>query len=89
MTAILRDHPLLAPPEGWQERAACRGADVDLFFSHDEADQRQALAYCERCPVRQECLEYAIAHREVYGIWGGTTEAERRALIRRRRSPAA
>ncbi|MDQ4129699.1 MAG: WhiB family transcriptional regulator [Actinomycetota bacterium] len=65
-----------------QERAACRGADVELFFSVDEEDQQRALEYCACCEVWRQCLEFAIANREVYGIWGGLRESERRALIR-------
>lgn len=74
----------------WEERAACRGADVDLFFSADERDQQQALAYCAICEVRQECLEAAITNGEAFGIWGGLVESARRAYVRgiwyRRRS---
>lgn len=76
----------------WEERAACRGADVDLFFSADERDQQQALAFCAICDVRQECLEAAITNGEAFGIWGGLLESDRRAYVRgiwyRRRSPA-
>lgn len=68
--------------EGRQERAACRGADVELFFSIEEEDQQRALQHCARCEVRRQCLEFALANREMYGIWGGTRESERRALIR-------
>ncbi|MFN2556341.1 MAG: WhiB family transcriptional regulator [Nitriliruptorales bacterium] len=80
-------------PEGtWEERAACRGADVDLFFSPNERDQQQALAYCAVCEVRQECLEAAIMNGETFGIWGGLLESDRRAYVRgiwyRRRSSA-
>lgn len=64
------------------ERAACSGVDVELFFSVEEEDQQRALAYCSRCEVRQECLEAAIVNREMYGIWGGTLESDRRVLIR-------
>jgi WhiB family transcriptional regulator, redox-sensing transcriptional regulator len=67
---------------GWQERAACRGADVELFFSVDEEEQKQALELCARCDVRSECLETAIANREMYGIWGGMLESDRRSFIR-------
>ncbi|MDP8928474.1 MAG: WhiB family transcriptional regulator [Actinomycetota bacterium] len=68
--------------DGGLERAACSGADVELFFSIEEEEQQRALAYCSRCEVRQQCLEAAIANREMYGIWGGTLESDRRALIR-------
>lgn len=74
------DHPYAGG--GWQERAACRDADIDLFFSLDEDDQRRALEFCQGCPVRRECLEHAVQEREMYGIWGGMQESERRAIIR-------
>lgn len=81
-----------APDASWEERAACRGADVDLFFSTDERDQQQALAYCAGCTVRQECLETAVVNGEAFGIWGGLLESDRRAYVRgiwyRRRSSA-
>ncbi len=71
--------------EGWQEEAACKGVDLDIFFSLDETDQKQALELCRGCPVQQECLRDAIQQREMYGIWGGMRESERRSLIRDRR----
>ncbi len=69
----------------WQEDAACRGADIDIFFSLDEDDQRHALELCQSCPVREPCLRYAIEHREMYGIWGGMQESDRRGIIREQR----
>lgn len=78
--------------EPWQLRAACRGPDTWLFFppSHaerkDEREQREerAKTICGRCPVKVDCLEYALRHREPYGIWGGLTESERAAVLARR-----
>jgi WhiB family redox-sensing transcriptional regulator len=78
----------LLPAGGWQNDAACKDADAEMFFSNDEADREAALALCSACPVRMECLEHAIATRESYGIWGGTDEHERKRLIRRRRRAA-
>lgn len=74
----------------WRKRAACRGIDVEVFYplSEDEIDAAQAKAICEGCPVRQACLEHALAHREREGIWGGTTERERRRIVRQRRKSA-
>jgi WhiB family redox-sensing transcriptional regulator len=80
---------------GWQFRAACRGADADLFFApahferkHEkDAREAKAKAYCRRCSVVQECLAYALRTRETHGIWGGLNEMERRALLRRREGP--
>lgn len=69
----------------WQSDAQCHDIDVEVFFSLDEQDQRQALETCKACPVQQECLRYAIDSREMYGIWGGMTESERRGIIRENR----
>ena len=66
----------------WADRANCRGIDVDLFFAVEEAEQERALALCRTCPVRAECLEHAVRHQEMYGIWGGMLENDRRRLIR-------
>lgn len=74
---------------GWRAEAACREDDVDLFFATDEASQAEALARCGACPVATACLEHAIVAREPYGIWGGTTEQERKRLARRRREGRA
>lgn len=85
------DIPTLAdllPTGKWQRDAACRDADPELFFSNDETDREEALAMCGACPVRNECLEHALATREAYGIWGGTDEQERKRLLRRRRRAA-
>jgi len=78
--------------DGWQALAACRGADAGLFFSpgtFEAAEQksaREAVAksICADCPVRGECLEFALLTREPYGIWGGLNETERRRMITKR-----
>lgn len=69
----------------WRGRAACRGVELSLFFgAHREsvaARMRRvasAKRICAVCPVRRPCLEFAQAHREEFGIWGGLTETERR-----------
>jgi WhiB family transcriptional regulator, redox-sensing transcriptional regulator len=77
---------------GWQWRAACRGEDSSLFFAPNRPEtreektirERQAKGICALCPVRIDCLEYAIRIREPHGIWGGLNELERRILIRER-----
>lgn len=68
--------------DSWQELAACRGADVELFYSTDDADVAAALAYCERCPVRDPCYDSAMSSRDPFGVWGGTPEAHRRRVFR-------
>lgn len=78
----------------WQDRASCKGMDPTLFFGPEYAEtvkekrdrEDAAKAVCAECPVRTECLEYALDAREAYGIWGGKTELERKALLRRRAS---
>ncbi|MFQ5947741.1 MAG: WhiB family transcriptional regulator [Acidimicrobiia bacterium] len=67
----------------WVELAACRGVDPGLFFPGQQGDSGPALAICATCPVRVQCLEWALEVREPYGIWGGTTERQRRRLLRR------
>ena len=74
----------------WRKRAACTGIDSDSFYpaSEDEADAVEAKAVCADCPVQSACLEHALASREREGIWGGTTERERRRIHRQRRKTA-
>ena len=80
--------------ESWQLKAACRGPHASLFFPpttferKDEKEDREgdAKRICSQCSVRRDCLDYAIQIREPHGIWGGTTETERRALLARQAS---
>ena len=78
----------LIPAGTWQQDAACRDTDPDLFFSTAEADRDAAMRLCASCPVRLDCLEHALETRESYGIWGGTGEQDRKRLLRRRRRAA-
>ncbi|MEV8321276.1 WhiB family transcriptional regulator [Streptomyces sp. NPDC059900] len=64
-------------------RAVCRTADPDELFVQG-AEQHRAKTVCSGCPVRTECLAYALDSRIEHGVWGGMTERERRALLRRR-----
>ena len=72
------------PPDGWRYRAACRGADLDLFFPGRGESAEPARRVCAGCPVREPCLDYALRHGIVHGIWGGLAERDRRALRSRR-----
>jgi WhiB family redox-sensing transcriptional regulator len=72
----------------WRKRAACRGIDPEIFFPVTDEDAEEAKAICTMCPVRQACLEHALANREREGVWGGATERERRRIIRQRRKSA-
>jgi WhiB family redox-sensing transcriptional regulator len=67
----------------WQERALCAQTDPEAFFPEKGGSTREAKRVCMSCDVRQECLEYALAHDERFGIWGGLSERERRRLKRR------
>ncbi len=67
----------------WSARSACAGADPDELFVTGAA-QHAAKAVCGRCVVRTECLADALDNRVEFGVWGGMTERERRALLRRR-----
>ncbi|MFC9189290.1 WhiB family transcriptional regulator [Streptomyces cyaneofuscatus] len=67
----------------WREGAACRGADLEELFANSAA-QNRAKIVCTGCPVRTECLAEALDNRVEFGVWGGMTERERRALLRRR-----
>ena len=65
---------------GWQDQANCLGVDPDLFFPERGASTREAKSVCRACVVREDCLEYALVNGEKFGIWGGLSERERRAL---------
>ncbi|MDR0432516.1 MAG: WhiB family transcriptional regulator [Bifidobacteriaceae bacterium] len=71
-------------PLGWQERALCAQTDPEAFFPEKGGSTREAKRICESCEVRAECLEYALANDERFGIWGGYSERERRRLKQRR-----
>jgi WhiB family transcriptional regulator, redox-sensing transcriptional regulator len=64
----------------WQERSLCAQTDPEAFFPEKGGSTREAKKVCVGCDVRGECLEYALAHDERFGIWGGLSERERRKL---------
>jgi WhiB family transcriptional regulator, redox-sensing transcriptional regulator len=68
--------------QDWQERALCAQTDPEAFFPEKGGSTREAKRICSGCEVRAECLEYALAHDERFGIWGGLSERERRRLRR-------
>lgn len=68
---------------------ACQGAPTEVFFpsgyepeSEPPYPTPEALGYCTRCPILTDCLQYALEHREPYGIWGGHTSYQRSQLLR-------
>jgi WhiB family redox-sensing transcriptional regulator len=66
----------------WQEKALCAQTDPEAFFPEKGGSTREAKRVCQSCEVQVECLEYALAHDERFGIWGGLSERERRRLKR-------
>jgi WhiB family transcriptional regulator, redox-sensing transcriptional regulator len=68
--------------EQWQDRALCAQTDPEAFFPEKGGSTREAKKICLGCEVRAECLDYALAHDERFGIWGGLSERERRRLKR-------
>jgi WhiB family redox-sensing transcriptional regulator len=68
----------------WHQWAACRGADLPLFFPDRDKSAKPALALCADCPVRLQCQQEALSNPLVSGVWGGTTPRDRKQLRRRR-----
>lgn len=66
----------------WMLVGRCRDHDPDVFFVRGAAQSKRAIRICERCPVREECLDYALENGIEYGVWGGMTERQRRRLAR-------
>ncbi|HEY0934144.1 MAG TPA: WhiB family transcriptional regulator [Trebonia sp.] len=73
----------------WRAAGACLAADPDLFFSVAagtavDNENTRALRICDNCPVKRQCLDFALRNGEVSGIWGGTTPDERVRVLRAR-----
>lgn len=69
----------------WMASGKCRDLDPAIFFPNDGIGVQAAQRICAECPVRTPCLEYALANHVDHGVWGGTSERERRRLLRQRR----
>lgn len=72
--------------EDWRSRAICAQTDPEMFFPEKGGSTREAKRVCLTCPVRNECLIWALDTKERWGIWGGLSERERRKLERRQRA---
>ncbi|MGP6174252.1 WhiB family transcriptional regulator [Corynebacterium sp. A21] len=70
--------------EDWITKAKCRQGDPDALFVRG-AQQRKAAALCRHCPALDQCRAIALDNREEFGVWGGMTERQRRALLRKNR----
>jgi WhiB family transcriptional regulator, redox-sensing transcriptional regulator len=81
----------LASELAWQREAACRGLGVEesraIFFPAPGKCIDEARAICGACPVREQCLDFALTNGCI-GVWGGTTERERSRLRQRNRTSA-
>ena len=75
--AVILDGPL-----AWQHDALCAQTDPEAFFPEKGGSTREAKSICAGCEVKAQCLEYALATDERFGIWGGLSERERRRLRR-------
>jgi WhiB family redox-sensing transcriptional regulator len=77
----------LGAPEAtkWMRSGVCMETDPEAFFPEKGKPTATAKAVCVGCPVRPECLEYALDGNERFGVWGGLSERERRPLLRQRR----
>lgn len=71
----------------WMNEGSCREHAPEVFFPSDGVGVTVAQRICATCPVRQPCLEYALDNRIDHGVWGGTSERERRRILKRRREP--
>lgn len=78
----------------WHEQALCYHMDPTIFFGEEDGtgrkpnrpsltsiEIRHAKSICDDCPVARECLEYAVAHDQDYGVWGGMTAKERKMML--------
>lgn len=69
----------------WMARGNCRNHPPEVFFPSDGVGVEVARRICAGCPVQDQCLEYALAHRIDHGVWGGTSERQRRRILKARR----
>ena len=69
----------------WMAKGKCREINPSVFFPNDGVGVEAARRICADCPVKGPCLEYALANRIDHGVWGGTSERERRRIARQRR----
>jgi len=69
----------------WMARGRCTNVPPEVFFPSDGVGVEIARRICADCPVKEPCLEYALAERIDHGVWGGTSERERRRILKARR----
>lgn len=79
---LLSEWKLVDDEQGWKDDAACTGMDYDTFFPNVGYNQHDlhARTICDKCPVKQPCLMFAVNNRIGYGIWGGLTPIQRKRI---------
>lgn len=77
-----------AMPGAWRNEGLCREVDPDAWYPEKGDPVGPAKRVCQQCPVRMQCLEYALANREAWGVWGGLSTRERQKLLTQRRAAA-
>lgn len=82
ITASLAALAALIPE--WTTDAACAQVDPDAWFPEKGGSTREVKKVCASCPVRTECLDFALDHDERHGVWGGVSERQRRQLKKAR-----
>jgi WhiB family redox-sensing transcriptional regulator len=75
--------PDLPPQDGWVRQAACAGHDPDHWYVPEQTTYRYARAICAVCPVKTDCLNWALRAGEYQGMWGGLSPQQRRQLRKR------
>jgi len=69
----------------WMSNGKCKTTDPEMFFPSDGLGVIKAQRICAKCPVSEQCLEYALDNHIDHGVWGGKSERERRRILRARR----
>lgn len=69
----------------WRDDGICNTIDPEIWFPDKGGSTREAKKVCARCPVTEQCLEYALERDERFGIWGGKSERDRRKIKRQRK----
>ena len=75
-----RGDPVIFDPAPWKQHGLCIGTSVEIWFPERGDETRQQKALCAGCPVKWQCLRYSLDGLDRHGIWGGTSERDRRAI---------
>ena len=84
----MNEHSVATDPMVWGQLGNCVGINQDLFFPKRGDDVSIAKEFCRECPVRSDCLAFALETNQKFGIWGGMTEGQRRRIKRAAPQPS-